>query len=144
MTADARIHGKVAKILNTREVAINAGQDQGVQTGMLFDILAPAAQDIEDPDTGEVLGSIERSKVRVQITHVTRRVSVGRTYRRTGLFDAMAWALVSSSSSLKTADATWEDLDEADSYVATGDPVVQVLESASEREMLPEPDPERE
>ena len=57
----------------------------------------------------------------------------------------MAWAFVSSpSSSLKTADATWEDLDEADSYVATGDPVVQVIEISTEHDALPEPDQERE
>ena len=29
---------------------------------------------------------------------------------------------------LHTEEATWEQLDEEDSYVATGDPVVQVLD----------------
>ena len=40
---------------------------------------------------------------------------------------------------LKTEEKTWEDLDEVDSYVKIGDPVVQILEGT---EVLEEPGPE--
>ena len=33
---------------------------------------------------------------------------------------------------LKTVEKTWEDLDETESYVKTGDAVVQVIEDAEE------------
>ena len=41
---------------------------------------------------------------------------------------------------LKTEEKTWEDLDEEDSYVKIGDPVVQVLEGTDAlEESEPEP-----
>jgi hypothetical protein len=36
--------------------------------------------------------------------------------------------MVTKCETLKTTETTWEDLKEADSYVKTGDPVVQVIE----------------
>ena len=60
-----RIHAKVAKILNSREIVISAGQDKGVRVGMYFDVLDEEGEEIQDPDTGEVLGSLERKKVRM-------------------------------------------------------------------------------
>jgi hypothetical protein len=37
---DKKIRGKVAQILNEREVVINIGKDAGVKIGMKFKILA--------------------------------------------------------------------------------------------------------
>ena len=61
------IRGKVARILNSREVALNVGASHGVEDGMQFDILAPELHNIRDPDTHEVIGSVNRPKVRVQV-----------------------------------------------------------------------------
>ena len=36
-------------------------------------LLYPNGQDIEDPDTGNSLGSIELPKVRVRVTHVCKK-----------------------------------------------------------------------
>ena len=44
------IQGKVARILNSRELAINIGSNNGVQAGMYFDILDPKGENITDPD----------------------------------------------------------------------------------------------
>ena len=63
------IRGKVARVLNKHEIAINVGTAKGVAVGMYFDVM-DAYDEIEDPDTGEVLGSLERPKVRVKIVHV--------------------------------------------------------------------------
>lgn len=136
------IRGKVARILNSREVAINRGSKDGVREGMYFDILDPVSEDIEDPDTGEVLGSISRPKVRVKVTRVedklcvastykSRKVNIGGTGRGFGFDTGFAKALmppewVVKHETLKTKETTWESLDEKESYVKTGDPVVQV------------------
>ena len=134
------IRGKVARILSSRELALNIGLEHGVRLDMLFDVLDEASENIRDPDTGEVIGSIYRPKVRVRIVVVQDRLSVASTYRSKNVNiggtgpSLHTWAAVLAPpkwvreyETLKTEEATWEDIDEEDSYVATGDPVVQVL-----------------
>jgi hypothetical protein len=77
------LQGKVAKILNEREVAINIGRKHGVAKGMRFAILAPTPEEISDPETGEVLDVIDRTKVLVQATEVREKVTICSTYRTT-------------------------------------------------------------
>lgn len=134
------IRGKVAQVLNSREVALNVGSAKGVVVGMYFDVLVEP-KDIEDPDTGDKLGTIERYKVRVQVTQVQEKLSVAATYRTKrvngggsltdlGSFSRalMPPKWVTKYETLKTQEKTWEELDEDDSYVSTGDLVVQVNE----------------
>lgn len=149
MTSDRHpIRGKVARILNTRELALNIGTRDGVQVGMLFDVLDAKGEDICDPDTGEVLGSLRRPKVRVRVDMVDQRLSVASTFRwknvNTGgqgvtdfaniykLFEPPRWER--RYETLKTTEKTWEDLDEEQSYVRTGDPVVQVFPDEESQE----------
>ena len=47
-------------------MVINVGSNNGVVVGMRFDVMDTKGQDVQDPDTGELLGSIERPKVRVE------------------------------------------------------------------------------
>lgn len=136
------LRGKVARILDTRNLVINLGATNGVVVGMYFDVLDPKGEDILDPDTHEVLGSLERPKVRVQITKTEERLSVASTFKKktvnvggrgglavSGLAEMfMPPKHVTKYETLKTTEKTWEDLEESDSYVKTGDPVVQVLE----------------
>ncbi len=140
MTEKARISGKVAQILNSRELVLNVGADAGVTLGMSFDVLDTKGEEIEDPDTGEVLGSLRRSKVRVEVSRVEDRMSVARTYRKSRInvggnmpeithfsraFLPPKW--ITKYETLKTDEKTWEQLEERESYVNTGDPVIQVL-----------------
>ena len=140
---DRPIRGKVARILNSRELAINVGSADGVVVGMYFDVLDTKGEDIRAPDSGEVLGSIERPKVRVRVVKVQDSLSVASTYKArkinvggqglslgagstfSDLF--MPPKYVTKYETLKTDEKTWEDLDEQQSYVKTGDPVVQVV-----------------
>ena len=46
------IRGKVARVLNKHEIAINLGTAKGVTVGMYFDVLDAHYEDIKDPDTG--------------------------------------------------------------------------------------------
>lgn len=138
------IRGKVAQVLNSREIAINVGSAVGVVEGMYFDVLA-APKDIRDPDTDEVLGVVDRPKVRVRVTHVQERLSVASTYRKeqvnVGGLDFLGYTgkvsdilkppnWITMYETVKTEEETWEDLDEEESYVNTGDIVVQVKREA--------------
>lgn len=139
------IRGKVARVLNTREIAINVGTAQGVTLGMRFDVMDTNEMDITDPDTGKVLGSLERPKVRVEIIHVQRDLSVAQTSEtRVDLggidttfldtFGPFARSLMPPNwvtryeTLKKTEKNTTEELDEEESRVKIGDLIVQVLE----------------
>jgi hypothetical protein len=134
------IRGKVARILNAHELAMNIGQREGVAVGMHFDVLDPRGEDIRDPDTQELLGSVDRPKVRVKVTRVAERLSIAATYREKKInvggegptldFGLTKYLLpptwVTVRESLKTDERTQDRLDEAESYIKTGDPVVEV------------------
>jgi hypothetical protein len=132
------IRGKVARILNEREIAINVGTAHGVFIGMCFDVIDAQDEEIKDPDTGEVLGSIERSKVKVEVTHVQEKLSVATTCEvkrmniggegTYGPFTSflMPPKWIEKYETLRTQDKGWGPLSESNSYVKTGDPVFQV------------------
>jgi hypothetical protein len=105
---------------------------------MVFKILTPKGSEIEDPDTGEVIGSVELEKARVRVTSVQDRVSVASTFRThrvnvggsgialSGLFAPPKWE--TRIETLRADENATEDLPEEESFVRTGDPVVQVLD----------------
>lgn len=135
----ARIRGKVAAILNRRELVLNVGSDDGVQPGMGFAVLNPKGLDIKDPDTQKVIGSVEVPKVTVRAVRVQPRVTVARTFRvtrknvggmgttgLTELFRPPRW--VEETETLALKDKPYlEEMDPQQSYVRVGDPVVQIL-----------------
>ena len=138
------VRGKVAQVLNDREVAINRGANDGVEPGAKFNILSHS-QEIKDPDTGETLGSIDRAKVAVRVTAVYDRLSVAETFdvRKVnvggngigiGIFTPPKWE--NHYVTLKQGGGEADDVSELDRFVAIGDPVVQIIEpeSAAARE----------
>ena len=125
------IEGRVARILNERELVINRGTEQGIQDGMKFSILEEA-NDIIDPETSEVLGSLTREKIRVKIVDVQPRFSVGRTYEtyqaRTpsqyfGLLHTQTVNKIRTINQPGTRDDPFGDVV---GYVEVGDKVVQI------------------
>lgn len=133
------IRGKVARILNSRDLVINRGSEVGVKLGTKFAVLDPAGENITDPDTGELIGSVNRTKVQVEVTQVTDKLAVARTYRHSTVnVGGTGYAMgdiariftppryVERAETLKTSDADWEPLTEAQSIVKVGDPVVQI------------------
>ncbi len=142
------IRGKVAKVLNAREIVINAGTTDGVTVGTYFDVMDIHGEEIRDPDTNEVLGSLERPKVRVRVTYAQENLSVATTPRSNGVntdfvvgladlaiptLGPVARSLIGTPqkpyAQLQKAAETTDELDEEDSRVQIGDPVVQVLET---------------
>ena len=133
------IRGKVARVRNEREIVINVGTTHGVDVGMCFDVVEAQDEEIKDPDTGEVLGSIECPKVRVEVTHVQEKLSIASTYQVEkvniggygGHFGPFARSLmppkwIEKYETLRTRDKGWSPLSERESYVKVGDPIVQV------------------
>lgn len=141
------IKGKVAKILNTRELVINIGSDHGVAEGMIFNVLDPSGEDIKDPDTGSVLGSLCRTKLQVKVIVVHSNMAVAITFKKTtylvgrtsfpaleGEITTFAKLLdvqrtVVKQETLKKPDEVYDPLEEKDSYVKTGD-IVELVQLA--------------
>jgi len=142
-TVPERITGRVAGVLNARELVINIGSEASVQVGMRFSVLAAEATEILDPETNERLGLLDREKVRVEVTEVRPRFSVCSTFgSRGGSVGALSgWAALFSQSlystlpkpiTLRAEDSSMlPPLSEEASYVKTGDRVVQVREVTS-------------
>jgi hypothetical protein len=134
------IRGKIARILTSREVALNIGRNQGVTTEMLFDILFEVG--VTDPDTGEELGPVELPKTRVKITRVSDKIAVASTYRTkrvnvggtgtaiSALFQPPKWETRRETLRVRESfEEIGDHIDEENSYVTVGDPVVQVLDA---------------
>ena len=73
------ITGRVADILNERELVINRGRDSGVKEGTKFKVMEPE-RIVRDPETREELGKFSREKIRVKVVELHDRYSIGMTY----------------------------------------------------------------
>lgn len=131
-----RIEGRVAQILTARELVINRGSAEGVAVGQRFAVLNRRGTDIKDPETGEVLGSVELDKVLVKVVRVDEHLAVARTFRTYKTGGGGLWAIAAMqgtperivTETLRTDERLLKDeLDEKESYVKIGDPVVQVV-----------------
>lgn len=131
--SDGLLHGKVAELLNVRQVAINIGSSHGVTAGMEFDVLNRNAGEIRDPDTHAVLGSVVLSKVRIEVIMVNDEFSVAvvQGYRPSSSFAFPDWLYSRGGPlTLKRGEHPGvEEIDEKDSVVKVGDPVVQMRKS---------------
>jgi len=70
--------GKVAGILDPRELAINMGANAGVEVDMIFRILGESH--LNDPDSGEELGG-RYEKGSVKVAEVKEKFAIGRTLK---------------------------------------------------------------
>lgn len=128
------IEGQVAAIINDRELAINRGSDHGVTDGMKFAVQQTEGIEITDPETGESLGEVVNTKIHVRVVEVNPTYSIAQTYERVGGRAGLGVAsyasiLMGESATvrtLRTDDALFKPLTEAESNVKRGDPVRQV------------------
>ena len=127
------IRGKVAQVLNDTDVVLNIGFQAGVAEDMVFAILNAKGSSVRDPDTHLELGSISIPKVLVKISLVDTRLSVASTYRSSGglgLYSStrLPNLFLRGKETLRQSEhPEVAELDEKDSVVKIGDPVVQVL-----------------
>ena len=125
---DDLVRAKVARIINNTDLALNKGSDDGVEEGMKFAILSDAGEDIRDPDTGEVLDSIQIAKTVVKVIHVSPRLAVGRTfrsYKSGGIFSAMSEPSVRQETLATDESRVQQELDPKKAKVKVGDSAVE-------------------
>jgi hypothetical protein len=133
------LEGRVAEILNARELVINIGSDKGVTRRMKFAVLADAPKEVHDPETGELLDTVVKEKVRVEAVEVRPRITICRTYRTTttriiggeyvDYFRRQHREESKETETLKAADASYlEPLSPQQSYVKINDRVVTVVD----------------
>ncbi len=107
---------------------------------MKFKVTEPELS-LKDPDTGESLGSLAREKIRIRIVEVQPRFSIGKTYEtyvvNVGgtaagmIFGALGQSVprqeVTRVRTLRLDNSiSLAPMNEEDSFVKVGDPVVQV------------------
>lgn len=63
------VHGKIADIRDKKTVVINKGSEDGVEESMKF-MIYREGDNIEDPDTGEDMGTVEIPIARIKPLHV--------------------------------------------------------------------------
>jgi hypothetical protein len=78
------VEGKVAKVLGSNEIVLNRGRNDGVRTGMVFEVFSSEGEEVWDPDTGETLGTVEDVKAQAEVTEVKERLSVARLRQTAG------------------------------------------------------------
>lgn len=88
--------GQVARLVTGDELILNLGSEAGVKEGDVFEILDPRTMDVQDPSTGENLGSIPRRKATVRVVTVTEKISLARN-TRPGLAMGEVAAILSGS-----------------------------------------------
>lgn len=137
------VAGKVAQVLNERELVINIGQQDGVMEGQRFKVISATPLDVRDPDTGELLGSIEREKVRVQASQVFDHMTVCKPYRAhwvgnytLSATEQLVSAFMPPTRITETLRTDTNDLPQEltleESIVKIGDPVVRIAGTDSD------------
>lgn len=128
--SDEMIEAKVARVLNTTDVALNRGSESGVEVGMRFAILSDRGENIRDPDTKEILDSIAIAKTLVKIVSVTPKLAVGRTFRSiesTGFASILTHGSARHETLRSGESRVQQELDPKDSLVKIGDRAIQYV-----------------
>ena len=146
----SRIKGKVAKVLTERDLVINKGDADGVEVGMRFKVLNKNGTDIRDPDNpSHIIGTVEMTKVVVKVVSVQEHLAVARTFKSIDVPPSGALGNVAATygsvfgtlgstggrrvETLRSSEKTAaQEMDEKDSYIRIGDPVVQVVAGDAE------------
>lgn len=68
---------KIAKIISTKQVVVNAGSNNGLEVGDTLEIIDKFGTDpVIDPDTGEELGTLDIPKGKVIVSKVYPNMAI--------------------------------------------------------------------
>lgn len=67
---------KVAKIISTKQLVVNAGKKDGLDIGDELEIVGQVGDPVKDPDTGKTLGTLDYLKGRVTVTSTYENMSI--------------------------------------------------------------------
>lgn len=77
---------KIAKIISTKQVVINAGSNAGLKPGDKLEIIDKFGTDpVIDPDTGENLGTLDLPKGQLTVTKTYPRMAIAESPRKSSL-----------------------------------------------------------
>ena len=124
------MEGKVAAVINRRELVINRGSDAGVQEGMKFKVMDRRLE-ITDPESNETLGTLEREKVRVKVSEVHPKFSIAMTYETYQVSEPVLPGMLGSQRvtrvrTLQTRSGAVQSPDDQVASVREGDLVVEL------------------
>ncbi len=141
-----RIRGHVAAVLNSRQLALNVGSSHHVEVGMQFDVVHARNLELKDPISDEFLGKLELPKKRVRISEVAEKFCIASTLARkvnvggrgpgwdfANIYAPPKWEI--QYDTLKKSKSSFEEIDESESVVKVGDPVVEVVTSDTAESM---------
>lgn len=67
---------KIAKIISTTKLVINAGKADGIIEHQKFRILDKKGTPVADPDTGKVIGTLDAYKATVIVTQLYEHIAI--------------------------------------------------------------------
>jgi len=77
---------KIAKIINSKQVVINAGSNHNLKEGDKLEIIDKFGTDpVIDPDTGESLGTLDLPKGKLVVSKVYPKMAIAESPRRPNL-----------------------------------------------------------
>ncbi|MDO4855397.1 MAG: FlgT C-terminal domain-containing protein [Limosilactobacillus gorillae] len=81
---------KIAKIISTKQIVINAGSNYGLKVGDNLEIIDKFGDDpIIDPDTGESLGTLDIIKGTVVVSKVYAHMAIADSPKSSVISDLM-------------------------------------------------------
>ncbi|QEA54585.1 hypothetical protein [Leuconostoc citreum] len=78
----------VAKILNEKSIILAAGWHDGIDKGDEFNIVE-IGKEVKDDSTGEILGTYDRIKVKVEITEIYESFSIAQKLQRVSVLSPL-------------------------------------------------------
>ncbi len=126
------IRGKVAQILDSRQVVLNVGSADHVSEGMMFKIIDPKGEQIRDPDSNQVLGSVESTRAFVRVIQVQDKLSVATTSAANPVVTPASLGPIARVLMPPRWVDQYESLGVNLGAVSIGDPVVQVAQVSVE------------
>ena len=88
---------KIAKIISTKQIVVNAGSNDGLKVGDKLEIIDKFGDEpIVDPDTGESLGTLDLIKGNVIVSKVYPHMAIADSPKVSPLLQAMRPGLLSS------------------------------------------------
>lgn len=133
---------KVAAIIDNRRLVLTGGSEAKLKLGDKFQIYAPDGRQIKDPDTGDLLGSLEIEKMPVKVISVEEKFAVAETYRYKEINEGGSYSSFGSISnylsppkikreydSFEVDKSTRREIDETKSIIKIGDLARKIYES---------------
>jgi len=118
----SEIEAKVAQVISDYQVALNAGEAQGVQEGDAVALYRTV--DVKDPDSGDILGSVKVKYLSLEVAFVEPKFCVASVTDRQPSDKPNAIFLQSMMPLKRITSTPIRQRSTSEVYVAVGDIVI--------------------